>query len=72
MQYLVVLFPRRRRVFVDGEWWGHTNEIIELEGGKYPVSLGPPDNYRPGSRKVDLKNTSELKPLTVSFQLVEG
>ena len=49
MEYLVVLFPRSRRVKINGEFQGRTGELIELEGGKYTVSLGPPPTFRPAS-----------------------
>lgn len=67
MEFLVVLFARKRRVQIDGEFTGSTNELIELEGGKHSVSLGPPANFTPASRTVNLRNTSALTPLTVAF-----
>ena len=68
MEYLVVLFPRSRRVKINGEFQGRTGELIELEGGKYTVSLGPPSTFRPASRTVDLHNTSALAPMTIRFE----
>ena len=69
MEYLVVLFPRSRRLVIDGELRGYTNELIELEGGEHRVSLGPPANFTPQSpRRIDLRNTSELMPHTILFK----
>jgi len=67
MEYLLVRFPRSRRVAIDGEFNGRTNELIELEAGTYTVSLGPPPNFTPESRRVVLRNTSALEPKEVTF-----
>ena len=68
MEFLLVLFPRKRRVMIDGVFNGSTNELIELEGGEHSVSLGPPNNFKPKQRTVDLSDTSALAPMIVSFE----
>jgi hypothetical protein len=67
MEYLVVLFPRQRRVKINGEFMGSTNKKLEIEGGPYEVTLGPPNNFDPEKIDIDLGNTSSLKPMTVEF-----
>jgi hypothetical protein len=67
MEYLVVRFPRSRRVKIDGEFQGRTDELIELEAGTHTVSLGPPPNFTPESRKIVLKDTSVNNPREVAF-----
>lgn len=67
MEYLVVLFPRTRRVKINGEFMGTTNVILELESGAYEVTLGPPLNFTPTKCEVDLGNTSSLMPRIVEF-----
>ncbi len=69
MEYLVVRFPRSRRVIIDDEFNGRTDKVIEIEAGKHVVSLGPPSNFTPDERPVTLKGTSELEPCEVSFDL---
>jgi len=69
MEYLVVRFPRSRRVRIDGEFNGRTGEAIEVEAGSHVVSLGPPSNFKPAEREIVLKDTSELAPLEISFEL---
>lgn len=71
-EYLVVLFPRKRRVLVNGAFMGNTNRKLELEGGCYEVSLGPPDNFTPARHDLDLRNTSSLAPLIVEFEEAEA
>ena len=67
MEYLVVRFPRIRRVLVDDEFNGRTNELIQLDAGTHTISLGPPPNFTPESRRVVLKDTAEQKPKEVTF-----
>ena len=66
-EYLVVLFPRSRRVMINGEFMGTTNKKLELENGVYEVTLGPPLNFTPEKCDVDLRNTSSLTPMIVEF-----
>jgi hypothetical protein len=67
MEFLVVRFPRSRRVLIDDEFTGRTDDLIELEAGTYTISLGPPANFTPESRKIVLRNTSALEPREVVF-----
>ena len=71
MEYLIVHFPRSRRVKVDDEFNGRTDELIELEPGSHVVTLGPPDNFTPYERRLVLKETSELEPREISFDIDE-
>ncbi|HET56939.1 MAG TPA: hypothetical protein ENN35_00670 [Deltaproteobacteria bacterium] len=66
-EYLVVLFPRARRVKINGQFMGMTNRKLELEGGRYEVALGQPFNFTPETVEIDLRNTSSLTPMTVEF-----
>ena len=67
-EYLVALFPRSRRVMINGAFMGNTNTKLELEGGLYEVTLGPPKNFIPEKHDVDLHNTSSLMPMIVEFE----
>jgi hypothetical protein len=69
VEYLIVHFPRSRRVKIDDEFNGRTDEVIEIEAGRHLVSLGPPSNFTPEERTIILKDTSELEPREVSFDL---
>ena len=66
-EYLVALFPRKRRVLINGEYMGSTNTKLELESGPYEVTLGPPPNFAPEKYDIDLSNTSSLQPMIVEF-----
>lgn len=66
-EYLVALFPRRRRVLINGQFMGTTNTKLELESGVYEVTLGLPLNFSPDKFNIELRNTSSLMPLMVEF-----
>ena len=66
-EYLVALFPRSRRVLINGEFMGTTNTKFELESGAYEVTLGPPYNFAPEKHTIDLRETSSLMPMIVEF-----
>ncbi|MHB8069891.1 MAG: hypothetical protein ACYDIC_18525 [Desulfobaccales bacterium] len=68
MEYMKVLFPKSRRVLLNGEPRGYTNELLELQGGKYKVSLEPPPDFTPPEQEIDLRNTSAMEPLEVKFE----
>jgi hypothetical protein len=70
MEYLVVHFPRSRRVKIDDTFNGRTDEVIEIEPGRHVVSLGSPSNFTPDQQAIILKNTAPLDPREVSFDLV--
>lgn len=72
MQYLKVRFPTRRRLKIDGEFNGYTNKLIEIRGGSHKISMGKPENFKPQERKVDLRNTSRLRPKIVSFEKLDA
>jgi hypothetical protein len=67
-EYLVALFVRKRRVMINGQFMGSTNVKLELEGGAYEVTLGPPMNFTPEKHAIDLHNTSSLTPMIVEFE----
>jgi hypothetical protein len=71
MEFLIVHFPRSRRVRIDDEFNGRTEELIEIEAGRHVVTLGPPDNFTPEERTIILKDTSELEPREIDFDLDE-
>jgi hypothetical protein len=66
-EYLVVLYPRERRVKLNDDFMGQTNTTIEIERGEYDVTLGPPMNFTPEVQEVDLRNTSLLRPRVITF-----
>jgi hypothetical protein len=70
-EYLVVSFPRTRRVLINGQFSGTTNTILELEDGQYEVTLGPPKNFTPEKYDIDLRGTSSMNPMIVEFKVLK-
>ena len=67
MEYLLVKFELSRRVLVNGNPFGFTNTVIQIEAGTHTVTLEPPPDFSPLAQTVRIANTSPLAPLTVTF-----
>ena len=73
MEYVVVVFPDRREVLVDGEVQGYNREptgelrILRVDEGLHRFRLRGPDDYLPLWLTVDVVGTNVNKPLTVVF-----
>ncbi len=66
-EFIRVVYVADREVFVDGESSGRTNETVRVERGTHTVNLGDPRDYDPKWRRPQVKNTSPIKPLEVTF-----
>ena len=67
MEYLQVKFERSRRVLINGNPFGFTNAIIQIEAGTHRVSLEAPPDFSPLEQTILVQATSALAPLTVTF-----
>jgi hypothetical protein len=67
-EYVRVVFPDQRDVFVDGDKMGRTNRKFRIGRGTYVFDLGDPQDYAPASRTKTIKNTTEDEPLEVPFE----
>lgn len=67
MEFLVVLFPHKRPVKLDGKRIGSTNQILMLETGIHQVTLDGALDFKPREVDVTVVNTSALTPMTVQF-----
>ena len=70
MEYLVVRFGAqsdRRGVLVNGNPFGQTNTLIQIDAGTHTITLVPPPNFAPPTQTVVVTGTSELAPCTVTF-----
>ncbi len=72
MEYVKVTFPTNRFVYIDGEQNGSTNDVLRVDAGTHIFALGNLDNYRPGSRKVLVQDTTVLDPLEIAFYRKDG
>jgi len=67
MEHVIVTFPTKRFVYIDGEENGYTNDVLRVDAGTHVFELGNLANYRPASRKVLVQDTTVLEPLKVAF-----
>ncbi len=68
MNWIKVLYPRRRCVSVDGTRLGYTNQPLLIgEDGTYSVDLGEPKNYSPQQHRPTVSGTTRRRPLELTF-----
>ena len=69
MEWVKVSYPEIRRVFVEGQDLGATNEVLPLgEDGTYNFDLGTPVDYEPARIQRAVSGTSEQAPLEIRFE----
>ena len=67
-EFLKVSFPEPRDVLINGEINGETNTLLELDEGRYTVSLAPPPDFTPEQQPVDLQDTCMATPKEIEFK----
>jgi hypothetical protein len=67
-QFLRVVFPTDRLVYVNGRKTGRTNETLRVGEGTQLVDLGPRRNYQPAQKVVTMRRTTGENPLEVRFR----
>ena len=65
MEYVVVNYPKARKVRVDGQDAGFTNETLRVEKGHHIFDLGDPRDYLPRSVVRNVQGTTTVGPLVI-------
>lgn len=47
MEFVKVIFPDVRSVYIDGNASGQTNQRLSVQEGRHTFHLGDPKNYSP-------------------------
>lgn len=68
MEYIVVTYPRKRTVFIDGEDNGSTGERLRVEEGRHTINLSDPRDYRPKWRRPSVTGTTTVQPMIIEFE----
>lgn len=69
MNWIKVLYPEKRTIFVNGRELGNTNALKFLgEDGEYRFDLGEPRDYEPTSQQLSVVGTSRARPIILRFQ----
>jgi hypothetical protein len=66
-EYLLVSYPVKRRVLVDGVDQGDTDTLLSFEPGQHTVRLGGLADFTPDQEVVWLVGTDPLDPLHITF-----
>jgi hypothetical protein len=68
MEYIIVHYPRKRTVYIDGEESGETEERLRVEEGTHTINLGEPRDYAPNWRRPTVTGTTSIKPMEIEFE----
>jgi hypothetical protein len=66
MEYVVVSYPIVRKVRIDGQDAGFTNDTLKVETGNHLFDLGNPPDYLPGSVTMIVQSTTAIGPLIIN------
>ena len=67
MEYIIVIYPNKRSVYVDGELIGDTNEVLRIDSGTHRFDLGSPADCDPIFFELAVEGTTALLPMKVIF-----
>jgi hypothetical protein len=65
-EYVVVVYPRVRDVFIGGLRYGQTNKRLVVGAGGKKFSLGIPYDYQPRSVTVAVHGTTPTNPVRIT------
>ena len=68
MEYVKVVYPTKRLVYIDGEQNGYTNEVLRVDAGTHVFELGSVLNFEPSFRRTTVKGTTVFEPLEIVFR----
>jgi len=67
MEYVIVIYPTKRSVYVDGELIGDTNEVLRMDSGTHRFDLGSPADCEPIFFEAVVNETTALLPMKIVF-----
>lgn len=68
LEFIVVQYPEKREVFIDGQLCGLTDATLYIQTGTHRFHLGEPKNYHPGEIVQTIRNTNPLEPTVIPFE----
>jgi hypothetical protein len=66
VEYVVISYPTVRKVRIDGQDAGFTNDTLMVEAGNHLFDLGNPRDYQPGSVTKIVQGTTAIGPLIIN------
>ncbi|MBC8086030.1 MAG: hypothetical protein H7Z40_02095 [Phycisphaerae bacterium] len=67
MEFVIVVYPTERDVFVGGGPLGKTGKKLKLQTGTHTFDLDVPLDYAPAAQTIPVSGTTKLDPLLVVF-----
>jgi hypothetical protein len=67
MEFVIVTFPEKRDVLIDGNVNGKTNQTLMVEAGNHEFTLSGTADFTPKKRNVLVQFTASNDPMRVSF-----
>lgn len=67
MEFVKVIYPTNRFVYIDGDKGGKTNDVLRVAAGTHGFDLGPLKNYEPESQDAEVSGTTVLQPMEIVF-----
>lgn len=67
MEFVIVTYPTKRSVRVDGVVTGSTDDVLQMDSGTHKFDLGDPLDYEPDFLEVVVEGTSVLAPMRLAF-----
>jgi hypothetical protein len=65
MEYVVIKWAASRKVRIDGQDAGFTNDTLRVEKGHHIFDLGDPRDYLPASIALLVEKTTSVGPLII-------
>ena len=65
MEYVVVAYAVDRKVRIDGQEAGFTNDTLMVEKGNHAFDLGDPQDYQPASVEKIVQSTTSVGPMII-------
>jgi hypothetical protein len=65
MEYVVIKWSTSRKVRIDGQDAGFTNDTLKVEKGHHTFDLGDPRDYLPATIDLVVESTTSVGPLVI-------
>ena len=66
MEFVVISYPTARKVRIDGQDAGFTNDTLMVEKGHHIFDLGLPPDYQPAWVQRIVQSTTSIGPLIIN------
>ena len=72
MEFIIAKYPESRRVLIDDQLSGNTNETLMVEEGHHEFKLNGEPDYTPLDQDALVQNTDPDDPMKIIFSPVDN